>query len=73
MRMMEGLHSRLAIRPLPTASISTPRQMISTRIRPSMPKACTLRPLMLPPHRATFTVSPMDRVSRALLAVRTFA
>ena len=28
---------------------------------------------MLPPHRATLTVSPMERVSRATFAVRTLA
>ena len=70
--MMEGLHFMLARKPVLSAWISTP-QMMSTSSRPSMPKACTLRPEMLPPHRATFTVSPMDRDSRALLAVRTLA
>ena len=70
--MMEGLHFMLARKPVLSACRSTP-QMMSTSSRPSMPKACTLRPEMLPPHRATFTVSPMDRDSGALLAVRTLA
>ena len=72
-RMIEGLQGKLASRPRPVAAGSMPFQMTSTSTRPSIPKACTLRPEMLPPHSATFTVSPMDRVSRARLAVRTLA
>ena len=72
-RMMVGLHSRLARKPVPTAVGSTPFQMIRTRTMPSMPNACTARPETLPPPSATLTVSPMESVSRARLEVRTFA
>lgn len=55
------------------ASGDIPFQISSTPIKPSIPKACTPSPEMLPPHRATLTVSPMLRLSRALLVVRTLA
>ena len=70
--MVEGLHFRERRKPEPDAEWSIPHTIrISTS--PSIPKAWTERPEMEPPQRATFTVSPMERLSLALFDVRTFA
>ena len=69
---MLGLHSRWTINPLLTAPILTPPVTSRIRTKPSRPNACTLRPLTLPPRRATFIVLCILPLL-ARFAVRTLA
>ena len=70
--IVEALHFSDRRNPDPEASWSIP-QIKRIATRPNRPKACTESPATEPPARATFTVSPIDKLSLALLDVLTFA
>ena len=72
--MMVGLTPPSVVKiPPPCTSWRTCPKTIRIATSPSSPNACTDNPEILPPVSATFTVSPIDMLSRALFAVLTFA